>query len=431
MQAVSALDPAFRAQELAFLVSQIGTNIDFAAAAQRRGWVDRLLGRQPEGLPTTLSAARERAGSFAARDAVWLQNSVRGAAGLGAAVLVSRATSVDHAFWVVLATLSVLRSNALNTGQTILRALMGTFAGFVVGAILVSVVGTNTTLLWFLLPPAVFLASVAPAAISFAAGQAAFTLTLLILFNILQPQGWRVGLVRVEDIVLGCGVSLLVGLLFWPRGAAAVLRRALADAYSRSAQYLASAVEFASARCDGSTSADAVVPMAAADAAAASRRLDDAFRAFLGERGAKRVPLAEVTSLVNGAAGLRLAGDAIVELWRRNGATEGDRSEARRELLADAARMTQWYDRFAASLSEERAPPEPLERDAPATTRLAEVVSRDLRSADGQATATGVRVIWTSDQLDAARRLQEALIEPARAAVKASGHSGRGRDAAA
>jgi hypothetical protein len=171
--------------------------------------------------------------------------------------------------------------------------------------------------------------------------------------------------------------------------------------------------------------------MAAADAAAASRRLDDAFRAFLGERGAKRVPLAEVTSLVNGAAGLRLAGDAIVELWRRNGATEGDRSEARRELLAEAARMTQWYDGFAASLSEERTPPEPLEPDAPATTRLAEVVTRDLRSADGQATATGVRVIWTSDQLDAARRLQETLIEPARAAVEASGHSGKGRDAPA
>src|SRR4051794_6324732 len=89
---VSALDPAFRAQELSFVVAQIGTNIDFAAAADRRNWLDQFLGRQPEGLATTLAAAQERAGSFAAREAVWLRNSVRGAIGLGLAVLVSRVT---------------------------------------------------------------------------------------------------------------------------------------------------------------------------------------------------------------------------------------------------------------------------------------------------------------------------------------------------
>ncbi|HEX6714550.1 MAG TPA: FUSC family protein, partial [Thermoleophilaceae bacterium] len=206
-EVVSALDPSFRAHELTFVVAQIGTNVDFAAAAERRGWLDRILGRQPEGLATTWSAARERAGSFVVRDAIWLQNSVRAGAGLGAAVWVARITGVDHGFWVVLGTLSVLRSNALNTGQTVVRALMGTFAGFIIGAVLVSLVGTDTTLLWLLLPVAVFFASLAPATISFAAGQAAFTLTLLILFNILQPTGWRVGLVRIEDVALGCAVS--------------------------------------------------------------------------------------------------------------------------------------------------------------------------------------------------------------------------------
>ena len=67
------------------------------------------------------------------------------------------------------------------------------------------------------------LAGLAPATISFAAGQAAFTLTLLILFNILAPAGCKIGLVRVEDIALGCVSSLAVGLLFWPRGAGAVV----------------------------------------------------------------------------------------------------------------------------------------------------------------------------------------------------------------
>ena len=83
----------------------------------------------------------------------------------------ARLTGVQHAFWVVLGALSVLRSNALNTGQDAVRAMLGTVAGFVVGAALLVAIGTDTMLLWFLLPLAVFLAGVAPAVISFAGGR--------------------------------------------------------------------------------------------------------------------------------------------------------------------------------------------------------------------------------------------------------------------
>src|SRR5256885_5474561 len=40
-EAVSALDPSFRAQELSFIVAQVGRNIDFGAAAERRGLARR------------------------------------------------------------------------------------------------------------------------------------------------------------------------------------------------------------------------------------------------------------------------------------------------------------------------------------------------------------------------------------------------------
>lgn len=414
---VSALDPIFRAQELSFIAAQVGVNIDFAAAAERRSWLDRLTGRQPRGLSTTLSAAQERAGSFTEREAVWLQNSVRGAVGLGLAVLVSKVASVDHAFWVVLATLSVLRSNALNTGQNVVRGLAGTIVGFVVGAGLISLIGTNTTLLWFLLPPAVLLAALAPAAVSFAAGQAAFTLTLLILFNILQPEGWRVGLVRIEDIALGSAVSLVVGLLFWPRGAGAALGRALAGAYAASAAYLARAVEFGMSRCDGDVSPPSPAPDGAS-AAAAARRLDDTFRSYLAERGEKPAAMADVATLVTGVAGLRLAGDAVLALWQRGESPAGDRTAARRELTAEAAQISGWYDALGAGLVRQAAVPDPLSRDRQADARLVDAVRNDLLSADGQATATGVRMIWTGDHLDATRRLQAALVGPARAATR-------------
>ena len=73
----------------------------------------------PPALPNTLLAARQRAGSHLESHSVWLHNSLRGAVGLGLAVLVARLTGVQHSFWVVLGTLSVLRSNALNTGQNV------------------------------------------------------------------------------------------------------------------------------------------------------------------------------------------------------------------------------------------------------------------------------------------------------------------------
>jgi uncharacterized membrane protein YccC len=418
---VSALDPSFRSQELSFVVAQIAANVDFAAAADRRSLPQRLTGEQPEGLASTLSAAQERAGSYVQRHSVWLQNSVRGAAGLGLAVLVAKLAGVDHSFWVVLAALSVLRSNALNTGGSVVRGLLGTAVGFVIGAGLVQLIGTNTTLLWFLLPPAVLLAGLAPSVIGFEAGQAAFTLTILILFNILQPEGWRIGLVRIEDVALGGAVSLAVGLLFWPRGAGAALGQALARAYTESAAYLARAVQFGVGRCDGSRAPSPAPTGEATRAAAAARRLDDAFRGFLAERGSKPVPLAEVTSLVNGVAGLRLAADAVLDLWQRESSSDGDRSAARRELLGEAERMSGWYGGFAASLVGQAAVPEPLGDDESADSRLVHAVSRDLRSRDGEATATGVRVIWTGDHLDAARRLQEMLVGPARSAVAQRG----------
>ena len=413
---ITALDPSFRAQELTFVVAQIGANVALASAAEQRSWVDQLLGRQPVGLSPTLSAVTERAASHVERHSVWLHNSLRGAVALGAAVLVANRSGVSHSFWVVLGTLSVLRSNALNTGQNIVRGILGTVAGFVVGGALVELIGTDTTLLWFLLPVAILFAGFAPAAISFAVGQAAFTVALVILYNIVQPVGWRVGLVRIEDVALGCAISLGVGLLFWPRGAAVALGNALGEAYEESAHYLASAVEFGMGRCDRGSPTRPAPNDEAVRAAAASRRLDDTFRGYLAERGSKPLRLAEVTSLVSGPAALRLAGDAVLDLWQRDHADEGDREGARREIVASSELVAAWYDEFARSLGGSGEVPAPLEHDLASDARLLDAVGHDLRADDGHATSTAVRMVWTSDHLDAARRLQASLVGPANAA---------------
>ena len=97
---------------------------------------------------------------------------------------------------------------------------------------------------------------------------------------------------------------------------------------------------------------------------------------------------------------------------------DGDRAAARRELMSAAEHLTAWYDHFAASLERRRGCPRPARRATPRPTdRLVGTVASDLRDGDGNQTATGVRVIWTGDHLDAVRRLQESLVGPARATL--------------
>ena len=56
--------------------------------------------------------------------------------------------------------------------------------------------------------------------------------------------------------------------------------------------------------------------------------------------------------------------------------------------------------------------------DEVADGRLVDAIRRDLRDEDGNANATAVRVIWTGDHLDAARRIGDTLVPPARAAAE-------------
>jgi uncharacterized membrane protein YccC len=412
---VAALGPSFRAQELSFAVTAIAANIEITTAAEVRTWWQKILGRQPRGVDGPIVSAQERALAHVEPHSVWLRNSVRGGLALTGAVLIADLSGVQHSFWIVLGALSVLRSNALSTGQNAIRGLIGTTIGFAIGGALVLLIGTSHGLLWALLPVAILAAGVAPA-ISFTAGQAGFTVTLLILFNIISPAGWQVGLVRVEDVAIGCAVSLVVGILFWPRGATGVFRQALTESYAECAAYLWAVVENGSAPDGSPKEAEA----AASRAAAAARRLDDAFRGYLAERGHKRLSLAEVASLLTGVAGLRLTAQAVSELWSGNEMDRLDVPRAQLEVIIATERVTNWYAAMAQAITGAGSVPRALSRDDASDRRLVEALDQDLASvaaSDSSAQAHTVRLVWTSDHVEGARRLQELVEQPSRAAA--------------
>ena len=413
---VSSLEPSFRAQEMSFAVAAIAGNIDLILAARRRTLWQKITGRRPEGAASPLTSAQERAGAHAERHSVWLHNSVRGAIALALAVLVAELSGVQHSFWVAFGTLAVLRSSAVLTGQNSLRAVAGTTVGIIVGGGLIYVIGSNTTFLWVLLPFAVLFTGFAPATISFAAGQAGFTVSILILFNLLEPTGWTVGIVRIEDVAIGCAVSVVVGLLFWPRGAASVLGHALAAGFADGVRYLRGAIDYGVTRCDGLVSTAPVPDQERYQAAAAARRLDDAFREFLAERGTKHLSLTDVTTLVTAVAVLRLTADAVLDLWEREGApSQADRSGARAEIERAGDVLVAWYEATAEALTGVGEVPEAEAKDTAADERLVRAVEHDLGSDRSEHSSTAIRVVWTADHIEAARRLQRGVLGPARA----------------
>ena len=199
-QQAAALHASFHARTIAMAVRSVAADAVIATGrAGRLPGGDE--GRRPwrPGRAPALASAAEIVSRHASVRSVWVRNSARGAVAVAAAVTVADLTNVQHGFWIVLGTLSVLRTTATATGGTALRALVGTTIGFVVGAAVIVAVGTDTTVLWAIFPVAVLVASYAPGVTPFAVGQAAFTAMLLVLYNLLVPVGWKVGVVRVED----------------------------------------------------------------------------------------------------------------------------------------------------------------------------------------------------------------------------------------
>jgi len=292
-------------------------------AAQRHNWVSGQADVEPraEGRLAALGSAVGVVFRHASLRSVWFRNSTRGAVALAAAVAVADLTDVQHGFWVVLGTLSVLRSNASSTGSTALRALAGTVGGFAVGAAVLLAIGTGQTALWIALPIAILVAAYAPGTAPFAVGQAAFTITVVVLFNLLVPAGWTVGLLRIEDVAIGCAVSLVVGVLFWPRGAGSVVGDDLADAFRCGAAYLKQAVDWA-------LDLGQQAPDAAHATVTAGIRLDDALRGYLAEQGTKRMNKEDLWRLVMATTRVRLTAYAVASLRGRGTADAASIADA-------------------------------------------------------------------------------------------------------
>jgi hypothetical protein len=152
-----------------------------------------------------------------------------------------------------------------------------------------------------------------------------------------------VGLLRIQDVAIGCLVSLVIGVLFWPRGAASVVGDDLADAFRIGAAYLTESVGWA-------LGTRPEPPDAGPAAVTAGIRLDEALRGFLAEQGAKHLSKADLWMLVMATMRLRLTSYSLAGLQapmyarkHRQPAT----AHAKNVLTEATAELAAFYERVA------------------------------------------------------------------------------------
>jgi uncharacterized membrane protein YccC len=279
-----------------------------------------------------------------------LQDSFRVAIGLALAVWVARAFDLSHAFWVVLGTIQVLRSNALGTGRTVIQAVAGNAIGVVIGGLFALVAGNHPVLMWAAFPVAVFGAAYAATTIGFMMSQAAFTINLIVVFNLISPAGWQIGLVRIEDLMVGALISLVVGLLLWPRGARRELALALASVYRSLGPYLHHAFD----RVLGFELAGEPDPARPA-VMSARDRAEAAFDTFATEQAGGAFDTQTAAFLLASANHAILAAESLEVIAGVMGYRAGGCPEAAREVHDQVGILTATYGRLADRLSLLRA----------------------------------------------------------------------------
>jgi len=345
-----------------------------------------------------------------------LHGSARMAIGLAISVLLARTLSLEHAFWVVLGTLSVLRSNALGTGRTAVQALAGSVIGFVLGGVFIGLAGTHTVAMWIAMPIATFLASYAASAIGFVAGQAAFTVMVIIIFNLISPAGWQLGLVRLEDIAVGTGISVVIGLLLWPRGARRDLARAMAGFFQAVRTDLREAFNVL---LGGDSDPD--IGEIRAEAERARDRATEAFDVFLNERGSKPLRPDAAAQLVSAGSQGMLAADSLVAVAEDYGYRADACPDGAAAVDAEVRRLLAGFDAIANRLagSSDGGGSNPGQLSAMALRRAA-VGCLERSGGDEAATRAAMAVVIAGEWVQNLARMEADLEQPVATAVAAA-----------
>lgn len=207
------------------------------AAAHMRGPVPQPTFRG-EDLPVVVQASKPGPQIRAELSwrAPWMRNALRLGVALALALLVVNELGLERGYWVVLGTLSVLRLDLGSTGRAAGEVIVGQFLGFGLAVTLVVLTADRPVLAWVMLPVLAgiqgYLSGNGPVWLQ----QASFTALVVQLVTIAAPTP-TVPLVRLEDVLIGIAIAVIVSFLIYPRGLVPQVEEAMRLAVHASSRF--------------------------------------------------------------------------------------------------------------------------------------------------------------------------------------------------
>ncbi|MER6672245.1 FUSC family protein [Streptomyces sp. NPDC000983] len=195
-----------------------------------RGIDDRL------GRPAALGVRAARAARNVALSAASWRYGLRLALCIGAAQVLVSTVPVPRSYWVALTITFVMKPDFGSVFSRALLRALGTVAGLVVAAAVLSQVPRG----WWDVPVMLVLAPLIPALTPRGYGYqtAAITPVIMLLSDTLNHQGTGLLLPRLVDSLTGCAIALVAGYLLWPESWHTRVGDRLADAVADTARYV-------------------------------------------------------------------------------------------------------------------------------------------------------------------------------------------------
>ncbi|MEW1719587.1 FUSC family protein [Streptomyces sp. NPDC093109] len=209
------------------------TSATSAATSATSNTTDRL------GRPAALRVRARRAARDVLLSAASWRYGLRLALCIGLAQALVSLVTVPRSYWVALTVTFILKPDYGSVfSRAVLRAL-GTVAGLVVAAAVLSATPRG----WWDVGVMLVLAGIVPAvsAKGYAFQTAAITPVILLISDTLNHEGFDLVLPRFTDSMIGCGIALVAGYLLWPESWHTRVGTRLATAVDDTAEYVRSA----------------------------------------------------------------------------------------------------------------------------------------------------------------------------------------------
>ncbi|MFI6404681.1 FUSC family protein [Streptomyces sp. NPDC050548] len=160
---------------------------------------------------------------------------------IGLAQVLVSTVPVPRSYWIALTITFVLKPDFGSVFSRALLRALGTVAGLVIAAAVLSAVPRG----WWDVLVLLVLAPLIPALTPRGYGYQTMAITpvILLLSDILNHQGTALLLPRLVDSLIGCGIALIAGYLLWPESWHTRVGDRLAEAVADTAGYVESAFE--------------------------------------------------------------------------------------------------------------------------------------------------------------------------------------------